>query len=83
MSSVALTFSAPFSLVLCAFLFVFSAHWCCLSERRTSRRSPTAEAEPSDPAGNVELRVRSQAVSVAESEHFSSLAFSDFEDPDI
>ena len=43
---VALTFSAPSSLVLCAFLFVFSAHRCRLSERRTSRRSPTAEEEP-------------------------------------
>ena len=69
MSSVALTFSAPSSLVLCAFLFAFSAHWCRLSERRTSRRSPTAEKNPSDPAESVELGVRSQAVDVAEVEH--------------
>ena len=26
--------------------FCFSAHWCRLSERRTNRRSPTAEEEP-------------------------------------
>ena len=72
MSSVALTFSAPSSLVLCAFLFVFSAHWCRLSEKKEIYFSQTIAPSVVVPfASEFDDIMRETNMKVADIEHIN------------
>ena len=75
MSPVALTFSAPFSLVLCAFLFVLFLGGLSGVVFQSGGQAEEVRLQRRNPCDPAERRVRSQAVDVAESEQFSTLAF--------